>query len=156
MTEVTMIVNDGAFQPFYGVPMEMAAHDVALRGLNPFWVGETYLPASVAAYTETHMPYTGGMLALYNPKCLAAVEESYFFGLDGGRAYLVNTGSTAHIGVLRVEGIGYQCVVSIPFDIPDIEDSYFKSGEVDKVEVILNHAAQAADTKIVLDELVKY
>jgi len=156
ITLVEMEVNDGAYKPFYGVPMEMCADDVALRRLSPKWKGELYLPASIASYTETFMSYTGGMLCNFTPKFTVAPEGATFMGFEAGRVYVQETDGGTPLAVLDVSGAGYQYVVSIPFDIPDVEDSYFKSGEADKVEIILTHAAAAADTRIVLDELVKY
>lgn len=154
LTDVELVVNDGAYKPFYGVPMQMATQDVALRKLNPFFLGEIYVPASVAALTESHIGYPPWVQM--TPKFNAAPENLYFQQADAGRITITETGAAVSLAILRVEGSAYQCVISIPFDIPDIEDSYFVSGDKDKIEIILDHKAVAADTKIVLDELVKY
>lgn len=154
LTDVELVADDGAFKPFFGVPMQMATQDVALRKLNPFFLGEIYVPASVAALTESHIGYPPWVQL--TPKFNAAPENLFFQQADAGRITITETGAAVSLGILRVEGSAYQCVISIPFDIPDVEDSYLKSGEMDKLELVLDHKAVAADTKIVLDELVKY
>lgn len=154
LTDVELVGDDGAFRPFYGVPLRMATADKNIRGLCPQFRAEGYHPASLTSYMESFISYPPWVQM--TPKFNASPENLYYGGAEAGRVYITETGAAASLSIIDVTGHGYQYVVTIPFEIPDIEESYFKSGELSKLELVLEHKAVEADTRVVLDELVKY
>lgn len=156
LTELSLVVNDGAYKPFYGVPGDrMSAQDQAVHGIEAAFGGRIFLAAALGTgYTESFISYPE--VALSHQMSDQAAYISGMVGWDAGRIYIKETGGTNHLHQLLVKGMGYQYVSTIPFDVPDNENAYFLTKGLDKLEVILNHGAHAADTKIVLDELVKY
>lgn len=156
ITELSLIANDGAYKPFYGLAgSKMSAHDQAVHGLVEFFGGRTLgYTGSVSPLTESFISYPEE--ALCHPMNASNAHRMAITGWSGGRLIVTKEGTGNLLGQLIVRGKGYQYVSSIPFDIPDDESAYFETKELDKLEVVLNHGAHACDTRIVVDELIKY
>lgn len=155
-TELSLVVNDGAYKPFYGKPgTKMSAHDEAVHGLNACFGGRHAPPSDLAnSYTESFISYPEEALCVdFTPQ---VTQLPTVTGWAGGRLLMGKIVAGGTLANLLVRGNGYQYVSTIAFDVPDDESAYFETKDLDKVEVILNHSTETADTKIVLDELVKY
>lgn len=155
LTELSLVVNDGAYKPFYGSPMRMAVADVLQHDLEVTFGGRIYLaPETQLGYTESFISYPE--YALSHQMTDDPVPGHAMVGWSGGRIQFKERVATNHLSQLFVKGVGHQYVSTIPFDIPDVEESYFPTVDLSKLEVILNHAGSSEDVRIVLDELVKY
>lgn len=155
LTDVELVVNDGAYAPFFGVPMRMASADLA-RGIRPYWHGELYAPATQGTYyTESPLGYAD-RAGFVSHKGTFTYKPLTLWSWDGGRLAIWQEEAVAHLGIVTVEGTAYHHTICIPFDVPDVESSYFPTADLGKVELILNETTQQPDVRIVLDELVKY
>lgn len=154
ISEVVFEINEGEYTPFFGVPLKMCTDDIKNRGLNSYVNGEiqNYASAS-AALTESKLAYP--------QSCVFGVILEYgaqtwqFQKYDAGRLKYNNGAATLGETQFRLDGAGYEYSASIPFDLPDLEESYFSTADLSKVKLKWKETAQKPVISVVLDELVK-
>lgn len=154
ISEVEFEVNEGEYTPHYGVPMKMCADDISMRGLNPIWDGKIYVPATSGHY-YTECPFGYPRLGQGLGTTVDEPQDTWLWGRDAGRLNISHDGGKEAIAYARMDGMGYKYCMSVPFDIPDVEESYFPTADLSKVKLRWKETAQTPVISVVLDELVK-
>ncbi|MBA7692765.1 hypothetical protein ES703_101333 [subsurface metagenome] len=147
-------VNEGEYTPFFGVPLRMCSDDIKLRGLNSFTNGTIQLYASATnALTESKIAYP--VDALLEPILSISAPVLKFNCTHAGKLDYSETAAIGGQTFFRVDGSGYEYSMSVPFDIPDVEESYFPTADLSKIKLKWKETAQKPVISVVLDELVK-
>lgn len=154
ISEVVFEVNEGEYTPFFGVPLKMCSDDIKNRGLDSFTNGTIGCYASAAhALTESKIAYP--QCCLFEPElAIAAIDWKYNCCHAGKLDYSNAAAITGWAGFL-VRGIGYEYSMSVPFDVPDVEESYFPTADLSKIKLKWKETSIEPVISVVLDELVK-
>lgn len=155
ISEVEFEVNEGESTPFYGTPMKMCVDDISMRGLNPIWDGKIWVPTTISGAYYTECPFGYPRLGQGIGTTVDVPAVLYLWGRNAGRLNFNHPIAGEAIAYARMDGMGYQYCASVPFDIPDIEESYFPTADLSKVKLKWKETAETPVISVVLDELVK-
>lgn len=156
MTSIELEINDGEYRPVYIEPEAANGAYYAQKEIRAVARGNDGIVSGVAnVFIETNVPVAQEITALHRKALYAA--QTAPIGADQEAGDLEVTASATDFEVYwSVKGTDYQYVTPIGFDIPDEVDSYFKTANLDKVELKITEKAVASANKIVLDELITY
>lgn len=155
ITSIELDVNDGEYRPVYNKPFPSDTAYYAQKGIRAVARGNDGVYATATdVHVESNIPRAQEITAL-SRYGYGAQANAIQATQEAGDIQFWMSAASFEI-YWTVKGTGYQCVTPIAFDIPDVLESYFKTAELDKVELIVTEHGQASANKIVLDELITY